>query len=286
MSNIVGAFGSACPSSGSFNRSGINYEAGARTPLAAVFSAVLLVIVLLGVAPLAAYLPLAVMAGAAVRRRVGPDRRCGKCGASSGRARRRAGAGRDLSLDARAATRVRDLRRRAGVAARLPATDDAPAPDAGRAGAGRRRSVVSSPVATPWPQAPLNVRNLRCCASTGRFSSAPSSTCATNCTMPGWKPPERRDILLIGSGINFIDVAGAELLAHEAKLTREAGGTLYLCNLKPPVQDLLERGGFLDLYRPRLRVRHEGRRDPGNLRAARRRTVPKLRRRVSSQSAG
>ena len=58
--------------------------------------------------------------------------------------------------------------------------------------------------------------------------------------------PERRDILLIGSGINFIDVAGAELLAHEAKLTREAGGTLYLCNLKPAVRDLLERGGFLD----------------------------------------
>ena len=58
--------------------------------------------------------------------------------------------------------------------------------------------------------------------------------------------PERHDILLIGRGINFIDVAGAELLAHEAKLTQEAGGTLYLCNLKPPVRDLLERGGFLD----------------------------------------
>ena len=62
LSNIVGAFGSAYPSSGSFNRSGVNYEAGAQTPLAAVFSAVLLVVVLLGVAPLAAYLPLAVMA--------------------------------------------------------------------------------------------------------------------------------------------------------------------------------------------------------------------------------
>jgi SulP family sulfate permease len=62
LSNLVGAFSSAYPSSGSFNRSGVNYEAGARTPLAAVFSAVLLLIVLLGIAPLAAYLPLAVMA--------------------------------------------------------------------------------------------------------------------------------------------------------------------------------------------------------------------------------
>ena len=40
LSNIVGAFTSAYPSSGSFNRSGVNYEAGARTPLSAVFSAV------------------------------------------------------------------------------------------------------------------------------------------------------------------------------------------------------------------------------------------------------
>ena len=39
LSNIAGSFFSAYPSSGSFNRSGVNYEAGARTPLAAVVSA-------------------------------------------------------------------------------------------------------------------------------------------------------------------------------------------------------------------------------------------------------
>lgn len=62
LSNIVGAFFSGYPSSGSFNRSGLNFEAGARTPLAAVFSAAFLVLVLLAVAPLAAYLPIASMA--------------------------------------------------------------------------------------------------------------------------------------------------------------------------------------------------------------------------------
>src|SRR6185436_845021 len=56
LSNLAGAFFSAYPSSGSFNRSGVNLEAGARTPLAAVFSAVFLLLVLLVVAPLAAYL--------------------------------------------------------------------------------------------------------------------------------------------------------------------------------------------------------------------------------------
>lgn len=63
LSNILGSFFSGYPSSGSFNRSGLNYEAGAKTPLAAVFSAAFLVLVLLAVAPLAAYLPIASMAG-------------------------------------------------------------------------------------------------------------------------------------------------------------------------------------------------------------------------------
>jgi len=63
LSNIVGAFFSAYASSGSFNRSGVNYEAGARTPLASIFASVFLVVVLLVVAPLAAYLPNAAMAG-------------------------------------------------------------------------------------------------------------------------------------------------------------------------------------------------------------------------------
>ncbi|MBI4742209.1 MAG: SulP family inorganic anion transporter, partial [Betaproteobacteria bacterium] len=51
------------PSSGSFNRSGVNYEAGAQTPLAAVLSAGALILILMLVAPLAAYLPTAAMAG-------------------------------------------------------------------------------------------------------------------------------------------------------------------------------------------------------------------------------
>jgi anti-anti-sigma regulatory factor len=37
--------------------------------------------------------------------------------------------------------------------------------------------------------------------------------------------PNRRHLLLVGSGINFIDVAGAELLVQEAKLTRDAGAS-------------------------------------------------------------
>ena len=60
--------------------------------------------------------------------------------------------------------------------------------------------------------------------------------------------PGVRHLLLVGSGINFIDVAGCELLVHEAAASRDAGVTLYACNLKPEVRGALERGGFLDAF--------------------------------------
>lgn len=63
LANLAGSFFSSMPASGSFNRSGVNVEAGARTPLAAASAAVFLVLILSGVAPLATHLPLAVVAG-------------------------------------------------------------------------------------------------------------------------------------------------------------------------------------------------------------------------------
>ncbi len=63
LSNIVGSFFSSYAGSGSFTRSGINYDAGAKTPLSAIFAAILLMIIVLLIAPLTAYLPIAAMGG-------------------------------------------------------------------------------------------------------------------------------------------------------------------------------------------------------------------------------
>jgi SulP family sulfate permease len=63
MSNIVGSFFSSYAGSGSFTRSGVNYGAGAKSPLSAIFSAILLMIIVLLIAPLTAYLPIAAMGG-------------------------------------------------------------------------------------------------------------------------------------------------------------------------------------------------------------------------------
>jgi SulP family sulfate permease len=63
LANFAASFTSGFPCSGSFNRSGVNVESGARTPLAAACAAVFLLALLAFVAPLSHHLPLAVIAG-------------------------------------------------------------------------------------------------------------------------------------------------------------------------------------------------------------------------------
>jgi SulP family sulfate permease len=63
LANIVGSFFSCYASSGSFTRSGANYDAGAKTPIAAILSAVFLVVILLLIPGATAYLPIPAMAG-------------------------------------------------------------------------------------------------------------------------------------------------------------------------------------------------------------------------------
>lgn len=63
MSNVFGSFFSSYAGSGSFTRSGINYDAGAKTPMSAIFAAIFLLFIVLLIAPLTAYLPVAAMGG-------------------------------------------------------------------------------------------------------------------------------------------------------------------------------------------------------------------------------
>jgi SulP family sulfate permease len=58
--------------------------------------------------------------------------------------------------------------------------------------------------------------------------------------------PQQKHLLLEMTGVNFIDVAGAEMLALEAKRRRRLGGGLYLYRVNDDVMGLLTRGGYLD----------------------------------------
>ncbi|TQV74341.1 SulP family inorganic anion transporter [Denitrobaculum tricleocarpae] len=63
LSNIGGSFFSAYLGSGSFTRSALNYESGARTPVAALLSALFLFIILIAISPFIERIPIPAMAG-------------------------------------------------------------------------------------------------------------------------------------------------------------------------------------------------------------------------------
>jgi sulfate permease, SulP family len=57
--------------------------------------------------------------------------------------------------------------------------------------------------------------------------------------------PDQKHVLIVASGINFVDIAGAEMLAQEARRRRSLGGGLYFYRLKEAPRSLLEVGGYL-----------------------------------------
>ena len=243
LSNIVGAFASGYPSSGSFNRIWLNYEAGAQTPLAAVFSAVLLLVIVLAVAPLGAHLPLAVMAALLV------VVAWGLIDVTEMRRIVRASPAEAVVL---AVTFLSTLMLKVdfaifvGVLASLfvylsrttrpQLTPVAPDPSTPR----RRFAAIATTHALECPQLAM----LRVDGSLffGAVEHVHDELAARRAA-----EPQRPHVLLIGSGINFVDIAGGELLVHETRLARDTGGALYLCRLKRGVREVLGRGGLLDL---------------------------------------
>jgi len=63
LSNLIASFFSSYAGSGSFTRSGVNHQSGAKTPMSAIFASVFLMVVLLLFAKYASFLPKAAMGG-------------------------------------------------------------------------------------------------------------------------------------------------------------------------------------------------------------------------------
>ncbi len=243
LSNIVGAFASGYPSSGSFNRVWLNFEAGAKTPLAAASSAAFLLAIVLAVAPLGAHLPLAVMAAMLVVVALGlidvaEVRRIVRTSPSEALVLVVTFLS-TLALQLEFAIFLGVLTSLFVYLNRTTHPQLTPVAPS-RTSAQRRFAHTSETGAPECPQlAMLRVDGSLFFGAVDHVHDELHELRESS--------PQRRHLLLIGSGINFIDVAGAELLLHESRLVREAGGALYLCNLKPAVRDLLARGGLLDL---------------------------------------
>ncbi len=240
LSNLFGSFFSSYVATGSFNRSGLNYAAGAKTPMASILASLLLVAIVLLVAPLAAYLPNAAMAGVLFLVA------WGLIDFHHIRQILRAGHEETIIFGATfLATLLLNLEMaillgvflslgfylsrtsRPRVLSRVPDSR------------GERRKFVSDPALPECPQ--LKIVRIDGSLFFGAVSHVQEQLRALEAEQPGQK-----HLVIVASGINFIDLAGAEFLAQEARLRRAAGGDLWLIRVKQQVRETLENGGYLD----------------------------------------
>ena len=239
LSNLVGSFFSSYAGSGSFTRSGINYQAGAQTPLSAVFAAGILAVILLTIAPLTAYLPVPAMAGIILLVayklidwhhiygivRAGPEE----------------GA---ILLVTFFSTLFLELEfaiyagvflslffylQRTAHPQVIPLAPD-PRTSQRQLSNARRRHLKQCP-------------QFKIVRIDGSLFFGAVNHVGEMLHQIRESEPYAQGLLIIGDSINFIDLAGAELLAQEATHWRRRGGGLYLCGLKRKAREMLVRGG-------------------------------------------
>ena len=237
LSNIIGSFFSSYVATGSFNRSGMNYEAGAKTPLAAVFAGLLLIPVVLFLAPLTAYLPKAALAAILflVAWRLIDPQHIIKIIRTSPTESIIMGTTflATLFLELQFAILLGIM---ISIAVYL-----------------NRTSHPHLRTRVPNPRVPS-----RSFTTDGALSECPQLKIiridgslyfgAVNHVRSGLHElleatPGQKNLLIVGSGINFIDMAGAELLTHLAQERRAIGGALYFYDMK---EDICSHFKFLD----------------------------------------
>jgi SulP family sulfate permease len=255
LSNIAGSFFSAYASSGSFNRSGVNFASGAKTPLAAALSAVFLLLIVLLVAPLAAYLPVASMAAILfiVAWNLIDFHHIGEIF-------RRHKRERIILLLTFLGTLV-DLEKGIflGILVSLlfylyrtsqPSIREL-LPDPGDAANPRRKFV---PAATGMPSCP----QMAILRVEGSIFFGAVEYVQQHFRNVDETDPQKKHLLLTSRAIGFIDLAGADLLAKEATRRRKLGGGLYLVGVQPDLCEMLRRSGQVDTVGEEQIFRHKG----------------------------
>jgi SulP family sulfate permease len=255
LSNIAGSFFSGYASSGSFNRSGVNYASGARTPLAAALSALFLLLIVLLVAPLAAYLPVPAMAailfvvawGLIDFHHMGEIVKHHR-GERIVLALTFIGTLVDLEkgiflgilvslvfyLFRTAQPSIREL-------APLKRELDNP----------RRKFVAVEPDTPTCPQmAMLRVE--------GSVFFGAVEHVQQHFRNVDEADPQKKNLLITSRAIGFIDLAGAEMLGKEAARRRKLGGALYLVGVQPDPMDMLRRSGQIDVIGEAQIFRNKG----------------------------
>ena len=240
LSNIVGAFFSGYVATGSFNRSGLNFEAGAKTPLAAIFAGGFLAVVVLLVAPYAAYLPKAAMAGVLfivawglidfkeifhilkVSKRETAVLLVTFFSALFLELELAIFAGVLLSL-------IMYLERVSKPIIRRQSPDPR----------GGKRVFSSDPSLPECPQ--FRVAQIDGSIFFGNVNRVEETFDLFRSTRP-----EQKHLAIVVQAIRFVDLQGAEAFAHEAEARRKMGGGLYIVNAQTHLWDAFEDLGCID----------------------------------------
>jgi SulP family sulfate permease len=256
LSNIVGGFFSCYVSCGSLNRSMPNLEAGARTPLSSVFSALLLLGLVAVSAPVLAQIPMAALAGLLVLVALGlvDLARWRELFALSRsdfavalatllatvtiRMEMAILLGVLLSLmsflyrTSRPAMRTMGFDSR-GLERQFVVIDDAPdaAPDERQ---------------PPLPECP----QLKLLRMEGEVYFGATQHVADILYALRHQPNPQKHLLVMAKSMNFIDLAGAELWATELAARRAMGGNLYFHRPRPEVIQMWRKTGFTSLLGP------------------------------------
>ncbi|MBK9606231.1 MAG: SulP family inorganic anion transporter [Betaproteobacteria bacterium] len=239
LSNIAGSFFSSYPSAGSMNRSSANYEAGAATPMACVYSSLFLVAIVLLVAPLADHLPLASVAAMLFLIAYSViDLRQMRAILKTSRPESAVMlvtlfAALFLGLQtAIYAGVLLSLMLFLNQAARPGIRDVKPEP---------RATTFLLDADTGLPDCPqlkmLRINGSIFFGAVEHVEQALQDVDHAN--------PRQKHLLIAASGINIVDISGAEMLAREARRRTKLGGGLYLHFVKDAVRDFLRRGGYL-----------------------------------------
>lgn len=236
LSNLIGSFFSAYVATGSFNRSGLNYDAGAQTPLSATFSGVILIGLVSLIAPLAQHLPNAAMAGVLflvawglidwhhIQKTLQASRSEALILISTFFGTLFLNLELAILLGVMLSLGIHLARTsHPRVSFRIP---DPQHP---------RRRFMSASQGAECPR-------IRIARVDGSLFFAAIG--AVQKQLEQHAPPQIH-LVLVASGINFIDLSGAEFLAQEAGKRRLAGGSLSIVRLKELPRATLERGGFL-----------------------------------------
>lgn len=240
LGNLVGCFFSSMPSTASVNRCGLNYDSGAKTPLAAALSALFLVCLLFFMGPLAALLPMAAVAGvlALVAWNL----------IDSGFIRRAilTSTGDAIVLGITFfATLLLDLEFAilSGVAASLVLYLN-------RTSHPSLRSLVPDPrhpgrKMTEVEEGLLECPQMKILRVEGSIYFGATNHVEQHFDLIRRQSPGQKHLLLMSKSINFVDMAGADLIGREAVRRNAMGGALYLYSPRKPVETILHRGGYM-----------------------------------------